>query len=373
MPYTGSYTDYIANQPRPDAPGNVSWTQTLLIQNYAADLPIAIDKEIKGGLHRVKYRSQLYNSNYDGIFTTRRVKGMICFVELEDDDTVCGKYYSLAMLPGTTADQWKEVGSGAAVTLNNPKTVPNLAARTALETTALPGTATTQAGNKTVNGVGTNWTTSLAIGEEFRFGSTEYYFVESITNDTSMKTTVNTLAHSNEIIYKITVQPNDFVNVTDARTPAEVTANVPAYSASFIWDGTQWLRIYPYAADPHSHVQNTDSYIMIYGSPMSGDSIWGTIMDTSYRKYYNDLADLQTAADGPVVDNNGTEAFTSKRVAQELLLRPASDPVNGDDNYYLNQKGEWAIPPGGDGNGTPLKTGDILGGGGADKTYFGEV
>src|SRR6187431_490188 len=111
MAYDPSKPDYIPNQPRPDATGNVLWTQTLLIQNYAADIPIVVDKEIKGGLHRVKYRSQLYDSTYDGIFTARRVRGMICFVEWEDDGiTPCNKYYSLTVFPGTLPEHWTPVG-----------------------------------------------------------------------------------------------------------------------------------------------------------------------------------------------------------------------------------------------------------------------
>jgi len=375
MPYSSGYTDYIANQPRPDAPGQVTWTQSLLIQNYASDIFLVIDKEIKGGLHRVKYRSQLYLSTYDGIFTPRRVKGMLCYVELEDDDTPCGKYYSLIMIPGTSASQWAEVGSGANVVLNNPKTVPTLADRDALETITLAGTATTAAGNTNVNGVGTNWfgpDAEIAVGDKFRFGLTEYYFVESILNEGSLKTTTPTLAHTNETLYKVIVQPGDFVNVTDARTPAEVTANVDPYSVSYIWDGTQWLTVYPYGSDPNTHSKNFDTELKrSNGTALTADTIYNDLYDAKYHKLYNDLTSIDGAADaanGP--DGQGNEAWTSKRIAQELRRRPATKD-DGDPTLFLNEAGQWIAPSGsGGGGGSPLVPGDILGGGGADELYF---
>ena len=299
MPYSSSYTDYPANQPRPDADGQIVWVQAHLIQNYNADKYIVVDKEIKGGLHRVKYKSQLYQYNYDGIFQSRRVKGMIAYVELEDDDTPLGKYYSLIMLPGDTPDQWAEHGSGANVVLNNPITVQDLPERDAL-----------------------------------------------------------------------TPLPNDFVNVVDARTESEIEADIDPYSASFIWDGSQWLRIYPYAANPNNHVQNTDTGLLILGVYKSGDDIWNTITDPSYRKRYNDATSVDSAAAATVgPDGQGVEAWTSKKVAQELKQRPPIVP-DGDPKLFLNMIGQWAVPSSGGGGGTSLLPGDILGGGGADESYY---
>ena len=166
MEYTDGYTDYPANVARPDGTGNVKWLQTQMIQNYGEPIPIVIDKEIKGGLHRVKYRSQLYQYSYDGIFEPRRVRGMMCFVEWEDDGvTPVNKYYSLVVFPGTKEEDWREVGSGSPITINNPKVVQDLAERDALEREVKTGTINITIGSTNVTGNGTLFGTEVVIGD----------------------------------------------------------------------------------------------------------------------------------------------------------------------------------------------------------------
>ena len=380
MAYNPTTPDYIPNQPRPDAPGNVSWTQTLLIQSYAEPRPIVIDKEIKGGLHRVKYRSQLYDNTYDGIFTARRVRGMMCFVEWEDNGlTPCNKYYSLVVFPGTKAEDWKEVGSGAPITISNPKTYARLEDRDAATMSQIPGTVTAEVNTAPTYdrllGTGTNFAQVLVAGDRV-YVEVNGYDVISVDSDTAIKTQDLAGYYVNAPVYELHARANDFCNVIDARTPAEIQADPndeAIYSASFIWDGNTWLRIYPYATDQNSHVQNTDTGLIILGSFISGDTIWGAIHNDSYRKQYNDLESLANAAAGVVgTDGNGPNAYSSRKIAEELLKRPVI-PANGDATLFLNQTGAWTTPPGGGPGGPGLQTGDILGGGGADKAYFGEV
>jgi hypothetical protein len=369
MAYDPSNPDYIPNQPRPDAPGNVSWTQTLLIQNYAEAKPIVIDKEIKGGLHRVKYRSQLYDNNYDGIFTARRVRGMLCFVEWEDDGiTPVNKYYSLTVFPGTSADHWTPVGSGSPITINNPQVVQDIPERDALEREVKTGTINITTGSVDITGNGTLFGTEVLVGDQIKFNGLVYTIV-TITSPLAMTVNVAAISTATLPYYKILVEANDFVNVVDS--DGEGTP------ASYIWNGTEWLTIYPYADDPNSHVQNTDTGLMIFGSFITGDAIWNAIHNDYYRKQYNDLESLENAAAGPEVNGNGNNAYSSKKIATELLKRPVADPVAnpaaGNPLLFLNQTGKWTTPPGGGPGGPGLETGDILGGGGADKSYFGEV
>jgi hypothetical protein len=54
----------------------------------------------------------------------------------------------------------------------------------------------------------------------------------------------------------------------------------------------------------------------------------------------------------------------------ELMVRPPVDMTYGDPTLFLNNRGNWAVPLGGTGTGTPIKPGDIVGGGGAFDTYF---
>ena len=358
MGYFIGYTDYPTNDERPDLYGNVGWLQSLILQNYVNPSPIVIDKEIKGGVHRVKYRSQLYLYTYDGIFQERRVEGMLCYVEWEDDGlTRCGKYYCLKHYPGLTKDDWVEIGSGATVTLNNPKTVANLAEREDLEVNQLTGTVTSAAGNSVVTGYNnsTLFLTELSVGDEIRIGNTEYYYVQTITNNYNLKTTTNTADHSVEPvpIYKVVVVPGDFVNVADARTPAESDPLDPKYvdpyPASYIWDGDQWLTIYPYGDDPRAHAKNNDTALLIQGVSKSADVIWSTITNELYRKIYSDATTLENAAAATAAvdaSGNGTEAYSSKKVATELLKRPATDPDKGSPILFLNQKGGWTVPDG---------------------------
>ena len=278
MPYNVNNTDY--TNPRPEK-GQTYWVQSLLIQNFAADKYIVVDKEIKGGLHRVKYKSQLtITDKYDGIFSSRRVKGMLCFVELEDDDTECGKYYKLNTLPGNSISHWEEIGSGANVTLNNPRTVATLPDRDAL--------------------------TSLAAG--------------------------------------------DFVNVTDARTTQEITDSTPVYSRSFIYDGTQWIIVYPYGQDPDRHAKNFDTQLVkSNGVPLTADQIDTHIKNESIHKIYNDA---NTSGDP-------NEAWSSEKV--KSLLDQKLDKVNGDGSLFLANDGNYKAVQASSGSG--LNRGDILDGG----------
>lgn len=283
MPYNPNITQY--PNPRPET-GQTYWVQSLLIQNFAADKYIVIDKEIKGGLHRVKYKSQLLvTDKYDGIFNSRRVKGMLCYVEFEDDDTPSGKYYKLNIFPGTSFSHWEEIGSGANVTLNNPRTVPDLPARDAL--------------------------TPISAG--------------------------------------------DFVNVGDARTPQEIIDLVPAYSASYIYDGSQWIVVHPYGQDPDRHVKNYDTQLVkTDNTPLTADQIDAHIKDETKHKVFNDLNDAGAE----------NEAWTSSKTRTEIDKKFTAT-TDGDGTMFLADDGTYKAVQAQSGAG--LKRGDILDGGNSQE------
>jgi len=289
----------------------------------------------------------------------------MCFVEFEDNDAPCNRYYSLTVFPGTLPEHWTEVGSGSPITINNPQVVQDIAERDALEREVKTGTINITTGSVDITGNGTLFGTEVIVGDQVKFNGLVYTIV-TITSPTVMTVNVAAVSTATLPYYKILVEANDFVNVIDSDG-----SNTPA---SYIWNGTQWLTIYPYAADPNSHVQNTDTGIMINGAFTSGDTIWDTINNVAYRKLYDDaesLADAAASTNGS--DGSGVKAYSSKRIAEELLKRPATDSTGGNASLYLNQTGTWTTPPGGNNNNTGLETGDILGGGGADGTYFGEI
>jgi hypothetical protein len=287
MPYNPNTNEYQGIRPEV---GQTYWVQSLLIQNYSADKYIAIDKEIRGGLHRVTYKSHLtVTDKYDGIFNSRRVKGMLVYVELEDDDTPCDKYFSLKQLPGTSISDWEEIGSGSPVTVNNPQTVANLNERSLLEPEA-----------------------------------------------------------------------NDFVNVTDARTQEQIDNEDEVYSQSFIYNGTDWLIIYPYGQDPNRHVKNTDTQLIKGdGNPLTADDINTHITSTSVHKLYNDSND----------DGSETEAWTSYKVKTELDKK-IDIPVDGNGDLFLSQDGSYKAVTSISGVG--LQLGDILKGGNSEP-YDNEI
>lgn len=268
----------------PRTSGQIGLTQTIFVQNFGADKFIAIAKELKGGLHKVKYRSLLYRDDiYDGIFGSRREKGMLVYVEFEDDDTVCDKYYSLKTFPGTLESHWEEwsPGSGTSVTLNNPQTVATIIARDALTPVA-----------------------------------------------------------------------NDFVNVTDARTPQEIIDVDPVYSTSFIYDGTNWLIVYPYGQDPDRHAKNNDIQLKreSNNAVVSADSIATHMADNSKHKNLNDA------------NNAGAlnEDWSSAKIREELDKK-VDVVVNGDGTLFLSDDGTYkAVNTSG---GSGLADGDILFGG----------
>lgn len=129
MPYDPSNPGYSGKRTEQEI---ATKFQTMVIQNYELDKYIVIDKEIRGGLHRVQYKSLLLAQNYAGVSTSKRVKGMLVYVEFEDDDSICNKFYALINLPGTSLLDWQEIGSGSPLTINNATVVQTIIERNAL-------------------------------------------------------------------------------------------------------------------------------------------------------------------------------------------------------------------------------------------------
>jgi len=284
MPYNPATSEYTGA--RGDAAGNIALLQSLLIQNYGKDAYIVINKEIKGGYHDVKYKSHLTRTDiYDGIFSTRRKKGMLCYVELEDDDSPCDKIFKLKTMPGNLLSHWEELGSGANVAINNVSTVATLAARDAL-----------------------------------------------------------------------TPAEGDFVNVADARTAQEITDNEDVYSLSYVYDGTQWINVYPYGQDPDRHAKNNDTQLVkTDGNPLTADDIAAHMDDTAYHKLYNDANN----------DGAENESWTSLKMRQELDKK-LDKVTDGDGSKFLADDGTWKAVSTGNG-GAGLVLGDVLSGGTAAK------
>lgn len=130
LPYNPATVEYSGARPESNIAPKL---QSFVISNYALDRYIVVDKEIKGGVHRVSYKSQLLVSNsYDGIQTSKRVKGMLCYVSFEDDGSDCDKYFSLKTLPGNLLSHWVEIGAGSPITLTNPQVTATIITRDAL-------------------------------------------------------------------------------------------------------------------------------------------------------------------------------------------------------------------------------------------------
>lgn len=292
MPYNPNHLDYTGSRPEKNQSNQ---TQTWLMQNYTTENYSVIDKEIKGGLHRVKYKSHLiqdtpgntgaFKGTYDGVFLTRRVKGMLVYVELEDNDTPCDKYFSLQTFPGTSLSHWVEVGAGSPITITGQnQVVADIAARDAI--------------------------TGMATG--------------------------------------------DMVTVLDARTPQEVTDGDPIYPSTYIWNGTQWVVISPYGADPMRHAKNNDTQLIraSNGAVVTADIIATHIADDTKHLNINDAN-----------DTGATNEQWSSAKTREELDKKLTPVTNGDGTLFLANDGSYKAVTGSGGTGGGLNRGDILNGG----------
>lgn len=154
----------------------------------------------------------------------------------------------------------------------------------------------------------------------------------------------------------LTAVVNDFVTVIDARSPTQIAATSPpvaVYAASYIYNGTGWVIIYPYGQDPNSHPKNNDTQLVRLSNSevLTADSIGNHISNSSIHKNLNDL------------NNNGAtnEDWSSSKIKIELdkKVNKLSDGLG---NLFLSDNGSYkAVST--SGSGTGLLNGDILNGG----------
>jgi len=99
------------------------------INSYLADKYAAIDKEIKGGLHYIKYYEDLIDDSYAGIQPSKVRVGMLAFCHYKYNSgspTLWRKLYILNDTPATTLSNWEELDTGSSITLNNVEVIPNI-------------------------------------------------------------------------------------------------------------------------------------------------------------------------------------------------------------------------------------------------------
>ena len=257
--------------------GQIGLTQTIFTPGYTGRNAIVWDKEVRGGVHRVEYRGLLLRDDiYDGIFQERRVVGMLCFVEKNDDESTNGNYYKLARNNGLALSDWEIIGSGASINVTKIGGTPTL---TTLYALAAPA-----------NG--------------------------------------------------------DFYNVSDARTSAEVTANLTPYSRSFIYSSDaatannnapalSWLPVYG-ISDPNAHTKGYDTSLWspAHQAFVQANALFDHLQDANIHREINDSSLIGSA----------TELFSSLRIMQLLdnkISMPDISTVPNPEEMFLAMDGVY--------------------------------
>lgn len=94
--------------------------------SYAANKYSAIDKEIKGGLHYVKYFEDLTDNSYAGIHSAKQRVGMLAYCHYEYNSgspSLHEKLYILRDTPATDINNWEELATGSTVSLNKVEVI----------------------------------------------------------------------------------------------------------------------------------------------------------------------------------------------------------------------------------------------------------
>jgi hypothetical protein len=97
------------------------------LNSYLTNTYIGIDKELKGGLHYIKYLEDLTDNSYAGILSSRVRIGMLAYCHQEyngGNPVFHEKYYRLKDLPHTNILNWEELTTGSTVSLNKVGVVP---------------------------------------------------------------------------------------------------------------------------------------------------------------------------------------------------------------------------------------------------------
>lgn len=235
--------------------GNIALVQTITTPGYSSPVAIAVSKELKGGLHTVDYLSQLTVTNlYDGIFLERREAGMGCIVRYKDDGTDHHKLYILKNFPGTNLSDWElsggtggggDAGGQYTLVINNPKNYSTLSDRDNIsDGQTRVGTITRSSYNSTtkltgITGTNTTFLTDFAPGDYFKPSGLTAVVMKVLTvdSDTAMTAEPAVMTNvpgtfTNSSYRELLINPNDFVNVLDARTAAEQDVSVTGTTIS---------------------------------------------------------------------------------------------------------------------------------------------